>query len=120
MRDARALFAVLCVAGRVLGAPIRPNRTQAAARSLKGIEMNGKCAVLGHHDVWTDIETDESMWDYKIKVFPWVVYGKVKIVMSPPVTVVDIWAADLLSDTVIGSGEDVSPAPPTPSLAALP
>ena len=48
------------------------------------------------------------MWSYRVKASPWMVFGIVKWYVKPVnVAVADVYAATLLSNVVIGRGQEV-------------
>jgi len=74
-----------------------------SARHLRGFDLNGECAAVAHHDNWEDEVTGEPLWNYKIKVFPWTVFGVISIRIKPATVVVnDVWAASILTNDVQG------------------
>ena len=56
----------------------------------------------------------QATWDYKVKVFPWIVFSQITLKFRPPLTVEHVWSAAKISDTVEGYGADVST--PRPAL----
>ena len=49
------------------------------------------------------------MWNYRIKVFPWVVFGIVKWRVRPVnIAVSETYAANLLSNQIVGHGPQAS------------
>ena len=84
------------------------------AQSHHRIPMNGACAVIARSNVWTkdpsdkevDPETGEihevggekkPMWDYRIKVDPWQVFGNVEVeIVGDDIVVEHVWAASVV------------------------
>ena len=60
MCNARVLLATLSLVAVGRGAPVEPKH----ARSLKGVDMMGQCAVVAHHDVWEDEDTGQVYHDF--------------------------------------------------------
>ena len=125
------LLLLLLPTGRALPMQAVSATTQ---RRLKGVPMNGNCAVVSHHDSWEDDATvmvrfalpncpiawqswrlpsrrpplAQPMWSYRVKASPWMVFGIVKWYVKPVnVAVADVYAATLLSNVVIGRGQEV-------------
>ena len=87
-----ATLAELPLAGRNASSAVARRRAQSRHR----VPMNGACAVVARSNTWTKDPTDKEvdpdtgelheiggekrpMWDYRVKVDPWQVFGNVEI-----------------------------------------
>eukprot|EP00966_Prymnesium_polylepis_P244075 5644676-Prymnesium_polylepis.1 len=84
----------------------------ALARKSK-VDMHGQCAAIARSNVWThevrdvdpltgddvgEVLESQDMWDFRIKVDPWQVFGTVELdIAGKDIVVEHVWAANVLS-----------------------
>ena len=91
--------------------------------STHRVPMNGACAVVARENVYVkdtkkmvmnpvtgemepkgEVLSSAPMWDYRIKVDPWQVFGEVELdIMGQNVEVEHVWAASVVSMSTLGS-----------------